>query len=77
MLLLKMLTIEFKAIRWHKEANRFYSHMLAANVITTSTTINAKIALNKQHHLLHITPHHDCKSIFQEMGKLERGHMLR
>jgi hypothetical protein len=46
MLLLKMLAIEFGAVRWHKEADRFYLHTLAADVITTSTTVNAKIALN-------------------------------
>jgi hypothetical protein len=49
--------------------------MLATDVITTSTTLNAKIALNTRHRLLHITPR-DCKSIFQAMGKLERRHMF-
>jgi hypothetical protein len=46
MLLLEMLTIEFGVVRWHKEADRFYSHMLAIDVITTSTIVNVKIALN-------------------------------
>ncbi len=41
MLLLEMLAIKSGAVRWHKEANRFCSHMLAADVITTSTTVNA------------------------------------
>jgi hypothetical protein len=75
MLLLEMLAIEFEAIRWRKEVDRFYSHTLAADVITTLTTVNAKIALDTQHHLLHIMPH-DCKSIFQAMGKLEWRRML-
>jgi hypothetical protein len=46
MLFLEMLAIEFGAIRWRKEVDRFYSHTLADDVITTSTIVNAKIALN-------------------------------
>jgi len=76
MLLLEMLVIEFGAVRWRREANRFYSHTLAIDVITTSTIINAKVALNTRHRLLHIVPR-DCKSIFQAMGKLERRCTLR
>jgi hypothetical protein len=75
MLLFKMLAIKFEVVRWRKEVDRFCSHMFAADVITTSTIVNAKIALNTQHHLLHIAPY-DCKSIFQAMGKLEQCHTL-
>jgi hypothetical protein len=46
MLFLDMLVIKFRAIRWCKEADRFYSHTLAVNIITTSTTVNAEIASN-------------------------------
>jgi hypothetical protein len=46
MLLFEMLAIEFGAVRWRKEADRFCSHTLATDVITTSTIVNAKIALN-------------------------------
>jgi hypothetical protein len=70
MLFLEMLAIEFGVVRWCKEVDRFYSHTLATDVITISTIVNAKIALNTQHRLLHIVPH-DCRSIFQAMGKLE------
>ncbi len=41
MLLLEMLAIEVGAIRWHKEVDRFCSRTLTADVITTSTIINA------------------------------------
>jgi hypothetical protein len=75
MLLFKMLAIKFDVVRWRKEVDRFCSHTLAADVITTSTIVNAKIALNTQHRLLHIAPY-DCKSKFQAMGKLERCHTL-
>jgi hypothetical protein len=69
MLLLEMLAIEFGVVRWHKKADILCSHTVDADVITTSTIVNVEIALNTRHHLLHIAPH-DCKSIFQAMGKL-------